>query len=105
MPERRPVAGAKGERIPGGIARERQPGRRGEDAGARWAFAKLVAPADVPSLIIDRSQHAFALYVLIAARPAVSAVLRLEEVDPIRILRAHDQQPGLRIEARRSIVG
>ena len=44
------------------------------------------------------------MHAVIGARPPVVAVLFLEEVDAVAVDGADDQRPGLRVEARRSVI-
>src|SRR5258708_40050469 len=84
---------------------ERTPELGREYSGPRRPVAQLVVPADLSGPIADRAQPAFAPQVVVRAGPSVLAMLRFEEVDAVTVMRADDQQSGLRVEARRPVVG
>ena len=104
VPQRRAVARAQRERIVRRVAGDRHARRRRQHTRRAGAFTDVVAPANLARLIVDRPQHALAPHAVVRARPSVLAVLGLEEVDAVGVVRADDEQTGGRIEARRPIV-
>ena len=46
---------------------------------------QIVAPADLARLIFNGAQHAAAVHGVVGARPAVRTVLRLEEVNAVKV--------------------
>src|SRR5690242_5642226 len=62
-------------------------------------------PHDFPRAIVDSAQEASPGETVVCAGPAIGAVLGLEEVDAVAILRVDDEQTGLRIETRRPEIG
>src|SRR6185369_10158854 len=63
-----------------------------------------MAPSNLARLIVNRLNHAFAPHVVIGSGPSVLAVCRLGEIDTPAWVGIHNEQPGLWIEAWRSIV-
>src|SRR5262249_29989080 len=55
-------------------------------------------------LVVDGPEDALAPYAVVRARPSELTMLRLEEVDAVRIVSADDQQASCRVEARRPVV-
>ena len=51
-----------------------------------------MTPFDLTRLVVDSSKIAFSGKVVIGASPAVWAILRLEEIDSISIVRANEEQ-------------
>src|SRR6185312_2734374 len=99
-PQRRAVARAQRERVAGDVAGERQAGAGGQHAGGAGAVADLMAPSDRAGPIVDRANRAPSVQRVVGARPPERAVLRLEEVDAVAVLRRDDEQAAARIEAR-----
>src|SRR3954468_12336024 len=62
-------------------------------------------PRDLAGGVVDRAQLALAPHAVVGAGPPVLSMLRLEEVDAVRVLRTDDEVAGLGIEAGRAIVG
>src|SRR6185503_15666189 len=104
VPERGAIARAHRHCAAGRVAGEDQPGLGGQDAGAALAADRMV-PADLAGLVVDRPHEPLAADAVVGARPAVGAVLGLEEVDAVAVLGADDEQPGLRIEAGGAVIG
>src|SRR4029434_8476091 len=100
VPQRRSIARAQRQRIARGIARERQSGSGGQNTSSTSAATQVVAPASLSSLILARAQDTARVHVVVGPGPSVLAMLRLEEVDAVSVVRTDDQQTRCRIEAR-----
>src|ERR1051325_3149093 len=57
-------------------------------------------PDDLSGLVIDRAQERLAGQRIVCSSPTIGSVFRLEEINPVAVLRVHDEQSGLWIEAR-----
>src|SRR5262249_20178860 len=64
-----------------------------------------MAPLDLSRLIVHCTEKRPARNVVIGAGPAIAAVVRLEEIDSVTILRADDERSRGRIETGRPVVG
>src|SRR5258705_434730 len=101
MPQRFSARGIQGQYVAVRVAGENQSRVGGQHAGARAAWAEIVRPTIFTGLIIDRFENAFAPQAVIGAGPSIGSVRGLVEVDAIGVARANNEQPALRIEARR----
>ena len=104
MPQRLAVARSQRQRAVGRVAGERETRGRRQHARVARAAVQIVAPADFARRVVERAQLAAAMHGVVRAGPTVLAVLGLEEIEAVRIGRAHDEEPRRRVEARRSIV-
>ena len=103
VPERRAIAGAKREDAVGRVTGKRETCVGRQHAGAALA-TDVVLPLHLAGLVVDRAQHALPGHAVVGARPSVRSVLGLEEIDPVGILRADDEEAGARIETRRTVI-
>src|SRR5262245_42880013 len=91
VPQRRTIARSERHRIPRYIAGEGKTGSGRQHSRGRSAIAERVIPLDLPCLIIDCPEKSFAGHVVIGSSPAVFAVLRLEKINAVTVLCAHDE--------------
>src|SRR4029450_6025636 len=96
------VTSAKRQEISGQVARKRETGLCRQDSRAPRAFAQQrIPPNYFPLFIIDRAKKRSPRNAIVRAGPAILAVLWLEEVDSVTVVRAHDKQTAGRIETQR----
>jgi hypothetical protein len=91
MPQRRAIARSESHRIAGHIAGEGETGSGRQDSCGRSAIAERVIPLDLPRLLINCPEESSAGHIVIGSSPAVFAVLRLEKINAVTVLRAHDE--------------
>src|SRR5262249_54324008 len=103
-PQRGSVCGLKRKDVARSVTGEGQARLGRQNASRARAFAEIMVPLDLPGLKIDSSQECLPGNSIICAGPAVRAVYGLEEIDAVSVLRADDEQTGLWIETRRTII-
>src|SRR5262245_1197129 len=91
MPQRRAVTRSQRHRIAGHIASEGDSRISRQHSGSRRGISERMIPFDLSRLIIDCAEESPAGHTVVGPGPAVFAMLRLEEVNAVTVLRAYDE--------------